>query len=223
MSNTRTDHAHASLMDTIYSKQRHFYDATRKFYLLGRDLILQRLTIPQNGTMLEIACGTGRNLCLAAKLYPSAKLYGLDISAEMLKSANSNLQKAGLHDKVHLAQGDATDFDANALWGVQKFDRILLSYSVSMIPPWEATIEHAVHQLKPGGELWIVDFGDQAKLPKWFKSALYGWLRKFHVQPRQDLEAIARKAARNINGTAEFGTLYRGYAQFAVIKKSSIA
>ena len=27
----------AGLMDRMYRHQRHFYDATRKFYLLGRD------------------------------------------------------------------------------------------------------------------------------------------------------------------------------------------
>ncbi|MEM5501088.1 class I SAM-dependent methyltransferase [Ahrensia kielensis] len=220
---SNADHSHASLMDTIYGKQRYFYDATRKFYLLGRDQILQRLAVPQSGTMLEIACGTGRNLCLGAKLYPTAKLYGLDISEEMLKSAKANLQRTGLHDKVQLAKGDATNFDGATLFDVSKFDRILLSYAVSMIPDWEVTIEHAAHQLKPGGELWIVDFGNQTKLPNWFKNALYGWLRKFHVQPRQELETVARRVARTVHGTAEFGTLYRGYAQFTVIKKPSIS
>ncbi len=28
---------HATLMDRVYKRQRHFYDATRKYYLLGRD------------------------------------------------------------------------------------------------------------------------------------------------------------------------------------------
>lgn len=223
MSNVENKLVHAALMDTIYGKQRHFYDATRKFYLLGRDVILKQLAVPNNGTMLEIACGTGRNLRLGAKLYPSAKLFGLDISEEMLKSAQTSLQKCKLQNEVTLAKGDATDFDAMCLFGVEKFDRILLSYAVSMIPAWEETIAHAAHQLKPDGELWIVDFGNQTRLPSWFKRTLYGWLRKFHVRPRQELEFVARTTARSINGTAEYGSLFRGYAQFTVIKKSSLS
>ncbi len=41
--------------------------------------------------MLEVGAGTGRNLALAARLYPQARLFGLDISAEMLKSAEKTL------------------------------------------------------------------------------------------------------------------------------------
>jgi len=31
---------HADLMDRVYRRQRHLYDATRKYYLLGRDPML---------------------------------------------------------------------------------------------------------------------------------------------------------------------------------------
>ena len=34
---------HAALMDRVYRRQRHIYDATRKFYLLGRDPLIERL------------------------------------------------------------------------------------------------------------------------------------------------------------------------------------
>ena len=33
---------HADLMDRIYRRQRHVYDATRKYYLLGRDRLIER-------------------------------------------------------------------------------------------------------------------------------------------------------------------------------------
>jgi len=71
---------HAAHMDGIYRYQRYIYDATRKYYLLGRDLLLDELRPPMGGTVLEIGCGTGRNLILAARRYPSARLYGFDIS-----------------------------------------------------------------------------------------------------------------------------------------------
>lgn len=32
------------LMDRIYATQRHIYDATRKFYLLGRDELIEDLS-----------------------------------------------------------------------------------------------------------------------------------------------------------------------------------
>ena len=49
-------------MDRMYRHQRHIYDLSRKFYLLGRDEALSRLRPAPSDGVLEIACGTGRNL-----------------------------------------------------------------------------------------------------------------------------------------------------------------
>ena len=59
-------------MDAIYRYQRYIYDASRKYYLLGRDRMLEELAPAPGGTVLEIACGTGRNLIKAAGRYPDA-------------------------------------------------------------------------------------------------------------------------------------------------------
>ena len=52
----------AALMDGIYRGQRHIYDLTRKYYLFGRDGLIEQLAAPDGATVIEIACGTGRNL-----------------------------------------------------------------------------------------------------------------------------------------------------------------
>ena len=59
--------AHAAQMDAIYAGQRHIYDATRKYYLLGRDRLIADLAPPPGGRVVEVGCGTGRNLILAAR------------------------------------------------------------------------------------------------------------------------------------------------------------
>ena len=56
------DVRHGDLMDRLYRHQRHIYDLTRKYYLLGRDELIAELDPPPHGTVLEIGCGTGRNL-----------------------------------------------------------------------------------------------------------------------------------------------------------------
>ncbi len=60
-------------MDRIYRHQRHIYDLTRKYYLLGRDALIRDLAPVPGDTVLEIGCGTGRNLILAARRYPDAR------------------------------------------------------------------------------------------------------------------------------------------------------
>ncbi|RUZ30095.1 class I SAM-dependent methyltransferase, partial [Mesorhizobium sp. M7A.F.Ca.CA.001.04.1.1] len=140
---------HAELMDGVYRWQRHIYDLTRKYYLLGRDPMISGLDVPVSGTVLELGCGTGRNVILAARHYPDARFFGLDISAEMLETAGKAIDREGLSGRVILARGDATDFDARALFDVERFDRVFVSYSLSMIPGWEKTVSAALAALSP--------------------------------------------------------------------------
>src|SRR6185312_12968397 len=103
-------------MDAIYRYQRYVYDLTRKFYLLGRDRLIDELAPPPAGRVLEIACGTGRNLIGAARHYPRARFYGFDISVAMLDTARGQIAKAGLDQRIRIAAGDATDFSAERLF-----------------------------------------------------------------------------------------------------------
>ncbi len=199
-------------MDAIYRTQRHFYDLTRKYYLLGRDELIANLAPPANGTVVEIGCGTGRNLIAAARAWPKARYFGIDISEAMLETARAAIAKAGLSDRIMLAQGDATAFDGEALFGVARFDRVFQSYTLSMIPDWEAALREGAAKLAPGGRLDIVDFGQQEGLPHAFRSALFAWLAKFDVTPRATLETALVKVAAANQLSMGFTPTHRGYA-----------
>lgn len=204
-------------MDGIYKYQRYIYDATRKYYLLGRDRMLAELQPPPGGVVLEVGCGTGRNLILAARRYPGARFIGFDISSAMLDTAKASIERAGLSERVTVALGDATDFDLESMFGVSYADRVFISYTLSMIPPWRAVLPQALEAVAPGGRLHIVDFGQQEGWPKWFKALLYGWLRQFSVHPRAELEEELQKLAADSGAALEFHRLYRGYSEYAVI------
>ncbi|MBO9726601.1 MAG: class I SAM-dependent methyltransferase [Novosphingobium sp.] len=177
-------------MDKVYRGQRHIYDFTRKYYLFGRDRLIRELDAAPGMSVLEVGCGTGRNLELIARAWPQVQCHGFDISSEMLKSA-----RARLGPQVRLAPGDATRFDASALFGRAGFDRVVLSYTLSMIPDWQAALEQAAAALAPGGVLHAVDFGDLAGLPSPLRKGLRAWLAKFHVSPRLDLPMVAARLA----------------------------
>jgi S-adenosylmethionine-diacylgycerolhomoserine-N-methlytransferase len=206
--------SHAALMDQTYRYQRRIYDVTRAYYLLGRDQLLADLAPPTGARVLEIACGTGRNLARVARLYPQTQLFGVDISAQMLDSA-----QAKLGTRAALAQADACAFDGRAVFGVDGFDRVILSYSLSMIPDWTRALNVAVSQLEPDGELHIVDFGRQHTLPQWFSNGLNTWLARFHVTPRFDLAQVARNTAQTHNLTATCSDLFGSYAQVCVLRR----
>ncbi len=205
--------AHADLMDSVYRRQRLIYNLTRKYFLLGRDHLIDELAARPGDTILEIACGTGRNLARVCERYPQARLYGIDLSNEMLKSAHR-----ALRDRAILAQADACTFDGKAVFGVERFDRIIISYSLSMIPDWTSALRVAASHLAPGGSLHLVDFGGQRDLPAWFGHMLRGWLAKFHVSPRADIGDVLRQMSAERGTTAHMTPLYRDYAFYGVLQ-----
>ena len=205
-------------MDRMYRHQRYIYDATRKFYLLGRDRMIRDLNPAADDRVLELGCGTGRNLILAARRFPRAAFYGIDISEEMLAVAKTNIERAGLSSRIHLAKADATQFDAVWLLGTGAFERVFISYSISMIPRWREVLRNATELLSARGELHVVDFGDQRGLPQWFAATLLHWLALFHVTPRADLELQMTAIADYEAAELHFARPFRGYAQYAVLR-----
>jgi S-adenosylmethionine-diacylgycerolhomoserine-N-methlytransferase len=158
-------------MDRMYGLQRHFYDFTRKYYLLGRDQLLRAMNVKAGDTVLEVGCGTGRNLVILAKRHPDARFFGLDASEAMLEMADAKIDTARLRN-ITLANELADNFYyVNTFEMMDRFDKIFFSYSISMIPTWRESIDNALNNLKVGGELWM----------------LQNWLKAFHVQFWNDL------------------------------------
>jgi S-adenosylmethionine-diacylgycerolhomoserine-N-methlytransferase len=217
MSASRADQK--ALMDDVYGLHRHFYDFTRKFYLFGRDRLIRSLAPPPGGSVLEVGCGTARNLAVAARAWPDARFYGFDISEAMLETARKSVARQGLTDKILLAQGDAARFDTGALFGLGQVDRVFMSYTLSMIPPWQEAIACGAGCLAPGGSLHIVDFGQYERLPGWAKRFHFKSLNDFHVFPRRELPAVLKRVAGEQDLALEFTPLYRGYAWSAVLRR----
>lgn len=206
--------AHGALMDAVYRRQKHIYDATRKFYLFGRDPLIAALGCTPGTHLLEIGCGTGRNLAMIARRWRGTRLHGLDISREMLDRAGRRLGA-----NAQLALGDAGDFDAQALFGRSTFDRVVLSYTLSMIPCWEQALAQAATLVAPGGSLHVVDFGDFGGMAGPIRRGLGAWLRAFHVTPRDALPRLAAEvaAAQGLALDAVRGPL--GYYRIIVLQR----
>ena len=200
---------HEDRMDRMYRYQRYVYDATRKYYLFGRDTMIGGLGVQPGQSVLEVGCGTGRNMVLIGRRYPRARLDGFDISREMLATAERNL--ARLPDPAPvLRQVDAGDFSAGT-FGIPGFDHIVISYALSMIPSWQAAIACSLDALAVGGQ--------QERLPRLAGTMLKGWLQRFHVTPRAELfrqleEACAARGMRM--STRRLGG---GYAWLATCQK----
>ena len=89
-----------------------------------------------------------------------------------------------------------------------------------MIPDWRNTISHSATLLGETGSLHLVDFGQQERMPGWFRSMLFAWLSKFHVSPREDMEAYLTNVARDTASEASFQNLFRGYAVLGSLSRA---
>ncbi len=208
-------------MDNMYRWTRHIYDLTRKYYLLGRDELITHLNAKDNDIICEVGCGTARNLIKIAKSYPKSRFYGLDASDEMLKTAKQNVDRSELQSEISLKQGFSQSFDPKTLFSLETpVDKLVYSYALSIIPPWQESIDHAVKILPSGGEMHIVDFGGQEGLPSWFRSFLFWWLGQFHVYYKPEILDYLKRLEVEKKGTLDVVHLYKGYAYRAIFKKN---
>lgn len=103
----------------------------------------------RGGRLVEAGCGTARNLLQIARRYPKVRLYSLDISGEMLRSAHETTRRTGL--QVKLVQAGAEDLRPELFGQPENFDRIVFSYSLSMISKWDQVLNRAAAAFEASG------------------------------------------------------------------------
>jgi S-adenosylmethionine-diacylgycerolhomoserine-N-methlytransferase len=209
-------------MDRMYRLQRFIYDASRKYYLLGRDRLLREMELRPGDRVLEIGCGTARNLIVLARQRPDVIGYGLDASNEMLATAAGKVRRRGLESRIVLRACYAEELDhARTFALAEPFDAAFFSYSLSMIPTWPQAITAALANLKPHATLYVVDFWDQGGWPRWFRALLKTWLDLFHVVHRPELLEHLRKLEARGVGRLTLEPVAGRYAYLAKFRKLS--
>jgi S-adenosylmethionine-diacylgycerolhomoserine-N-methlytransferase len=206
-------------MDRIYRYQRHFYDVSRKYFLFGRDRLLKRMNVQPGERVVEVGCGTARNLFKLAVMAPHAELFGFDASNEMLKTADANRADCPSLQNIQLKQELAENFSYSKTFGLSEpFDKVFCSYSLSMIPTWRQAVDVALKNLKPGGVFYIVDFWDQRDLPPPFRVALTRWLEMFHVKFRPELIAHIQQLESEGQASLQIESVGGRYAYIAELR-----
>lgn len=227
---------HSAFLDDVYRRQRHVYDPLRRTFLFGRDRLIERLASEPAATrsaggaqinahggggaqmknLLEVGCGTARNLIKLHRRLPGARLYGLDASAEMLKTARAKLERRGLTRHIELRRGLAEELDHGQTFGLdQPFDAVFFAYSLTMMPAWRQAIDAALANLRPGGGLYAVDFWDQASWPAWLRSTLQARLARYRVRYHPEMLAYLRRLESREPGVLHLESVFHHYAFFA--------
>jgi len=107
-----------------------------------------RLDAEPGDRVLEIGCGTGRNFPhLRAAVGPTGKVYGVDLSAGMLRKARE------LCEREQWTNVEVTHCDALEYIPPEPLDGILFGLSYNTMPHHLAVLRHAWKQLRPGGRI----------------------------------------------------------------------
>lgn len=192
---------HRAFLNRYYGSVKHVYDLTRKYYLFGRDTALKQLLKEPWETLMEIGPGTGRNLDILHRSRPQAQYGGIEASDEMLAYAQERCPWATLQ------HGYAESADLTSVLE-RRPERILFSYSLSMVQDPEAALSNARRALAPGGEVVVVDFGDLGSLWGPVRSPLRSFLKAFHVEPL-DEAVLAPHAPRMAWGPGHYYVIAR--------------
>ena len=207
-------------MDQMYRWTRYVYDLTRKYYLLGRDRLLDEMILQPGDRVLEIGCGTARNLIRLARKRPDVHCFGLDASNEMLATAAAKVDAGGLADRITLKLCLAEELSYEKTFALDApFDAAFFSYSLSMIPTWPRAIDAALANIKRGSAIYVVDFWDQGQWPGFFRVGLKRWLDLFHVHYRPELlEHLQELDSKGI-GSLTIQPVAGRYAYLATFRK----
>jgi len=181
MSNSPPASSAAASVEKYYRFHSRIYDATRWSFLFGRSAILKKIPGEPPRRILEVGCGTGRNLAELARRFPEAQITGVDLSAPMLELARRKTQGFGprvqlLHQAYAAPLGDPPARDL-----------VLFSYALSMFNPgYDTAIAAARRDLAPGGLIAVVDFHDSRF--RFFER----WMGLNHVRMNGQLRPLLR-------------------------------
>lgn len=109
-------------------------------------------------TVLDLACGPANQLVQIARLHPQARFIGLDASSKMLDHAQATLARCHI-DNVTLQQGDICRLGAFADASLEAVVSTLSLHHLPDLASLEACFREIRRVLKPGGGLFLVDFG----------------------------------------------------------------
>ncbi len=144
------------------SETKAFYNKIAKVYdLLAerseqsmREIALEMLAPAPGEHLLEIGFGTGHVLArLAQAAGPTGKVFGIDISENMLAQATELLEREGLTERVTLACGDAEDLP----YPPDSFDGIFMCFTLELFdtPDIPRVLAQCKRVLRPGGRIVV--------------------------------------------------------------------
>ncbi len=159
------------------------YDFLNHFLSFGIDRYWRKQAIShlkksKPGVILDVATGTADLAIAALKLNP-VKVYGIDISEDMLNIGRQKLIKKNLRGKIELLESDSE----NLIFEDNKFDAITVGFGVRNFENLEKGLSEMLRVLKPDGKAVILEFSKPKsaivrQFYSFYSSKICPWLGK---------------------------------------------
>jgi SAM-dependent methyltransferase len=176
------------------------------------------LTLQPGETVLDLGSGGGIDVLLSAKrVGPTGKVYGLDMTDEMLALARENQRKAGATN-VEFLKGaiEAIPLPDNSV------DVIISNCVINLSSDKDAVLREAFRVLKPGGRFAVSDVVVRGDVPADIRRSMELWVGCIAGALEEDEYATRLKGAGFADVEVEPWRIYEVDDARAFLKESGV-
>jgi SAM-dependent methyltransferase len=131
--------------------------------VFSTERLFQKLSIDPNDYVLELGCGSAKDLCRLVEKY-NCRAIGVDSSDLILKFAKDRVRTMGLSSKITIIKGDVANMN---FFNDGQFDIVIAQSVLATIPDKGKTAREVSRVLKSGGHfgdielIWIDEPDDE--------------------------------------------------------------
>jgi SAM-dependent methyltransferase len=131
--------------------------------VFSTERLFQKLSLGPNDYVLEIGCGSAKDLCRLVEKY-NCRAIGVDSSDLILKFAEDRVRKTGLSSKITIIKGDVANMD---FFDNGQFDIVIAQSVLATILDKDKVATEVSRVLKSGGHfgdielIWIDEPDDE--------------------------------------------------------------
>lgn len=127
----------------------HSFEERYGFFRSLNEGLLRGMSLPESADILDVGSGTGASSVQILEALPKCRVWGLDNSPAMLETARSTI---GESDRLTFVLGDAAKLPHYFSF---KFDAILYSASIFLIPDYQDSLKQGHDLLKDKGSVGL--------------------------------------------------------------------
>ena len=140
------------------------YDLLNRLLSLRQDVVWRKkmvsaMAIPENGQVLDVACGTGDvAMEICRQKGPLVKVTGIDFSPGMLRLAQEKIRQ-NQNTAISLLAGDALALP----FGVESFHAVTIAFGIRNIQDKARALRAFYESLMPGGVVLVLELATPKK------------------------------------------------------------